>query len=183
MDKKHTEIIVQEIKYWKEHHLLPEESCDFLLALYTQGEQSVSVERKKEYTLQNVSLLMTLFCLIPLSFIITYFTDFYPILQIGIFFLFISFSFWTYFTFKKEHFPYQYIAFLTALILILYTSVFITRMYTQSDFIMKCVILVNFSSWLWLGWRNQLKYVLIIGCIALLFLLSWIILQKYMLIL
>ncbi|WP_080874627.1 hypothetical protein [Oceanobacillus timonensis] len=29
--------IIQEIVKWKENHLLPEEQCDFLLALYTRG--------------------------------------------------------------------------------------------------------------------------------------------------
>lgn len=174
MDNRHTEIIVQEIKYWKEHNLLSKEKCDFLLALYTQGEESAEegAHPKKHYSLQNIASLVTLLCAIPLSFVITYFTNFYEILQIGIFVLLISFSFWTYKNFKHTSFPFQYFALISGLVMILYTSVYVTQIYTESVLIIKSVILVNFIIWLWIGWKTQLKYVLIIGSIALLLLLS-----------
>ena len=37
MDQQRKAIIIHEIKYWKDNHLLPEHYCDFLLALYTEG--------------------------------------------------------------------------------------------------------------------------------------------------
>lgn len=177
-NNRHTEIIVKEIKYWREHHLLSEEKCDFLLALYTQGEETYqeSAGPKKRRQFQNIASLVTLLWLIPLSFIITYFTDFYEILQMVIFILFISFSFWAYNHFKKNEFPFEYVALLTGLMMILYTSVFLTKTLTETTIIIECVIFVNFLIWVWIGWKNQFKYVLIIGSIALLFLLISIIL-------
>lgn len=178
MVNRHTEIIVEEIKYWKEHKLLPKDKCDFLLALYTKGEQSQTERTNplKHRPFQNIASLATLLCVIPLSFIITYLTGFDETLQIGIFLLFISFSFWTYNSFRKTNVLYQYFALLTSLIMTLYATVFVARMYTESMFIMKCVICMNFVFWLWIGWKTQLKYVLITGSIALLLLLSSIIL-------
>ncbi len=177
-NNRHTEIIVEEIKYWREHNLLSKEKCDFLLALYTQGEETYheSAYPKKRRQVQNIASLVTLLCLIPLSFVITYFTDFYEILQLVIFILFISFSFWAYSHFKKNEFPFQYVALLTGLMMTLYTSVFLTRIVTETTIIIECVIFVNFLIWVWIGWKNRLRYVLIIGSAALLFLLISIIL-------
>ena len=42
MKENRIETIVNEIHYWKEHRLLPGEYCDFLLALYTQGQRDSS---------------------------------------------------------------------------------------------------------------------------------------------
>lgn len=39
-------IIISEIKYWKKSKLLPEQYCDFLLALYSHGEEEVNKEEK-----------------------------------------------------------------------------------------------------------------------------------------
>ncbi len=45
MDETRKQIIINEIEYWKEHHLLPEQYCDFLLALYTEGN---GIEKKEK---------------------------------------------------------------------------------------------------------------------------------------
>ncbi|WP_067836996.1 hypothetical protein [Amphibacillus sediminis] len=39
MDEQRRAVIINEIRYWKENHLLPDHYCDFLFALYTEGEQ------------------------------------------------------------------------------------------------------------------------------------------------
>jgi hypothetical protein len=39
MTNEKKKIIIQEIYYWKNSRLLPETYCDFLLALYTEGNQ------------------------------------------------------------------------------------------------------------------------------------------------
>ncbi|MFE3973100.1 MULTISPECIES: hypothetical protein [unclassified Peribacillus] len=38
MDEMRKKIIIQEINSWKESRMLPEQYCDYLLALYCQGE-------------------------------------------------------------------------------------------------------------------------------------------------
>ncbi|MDN4607041.1 hypothetical protein [Sporosarcina highlanderae] len=39
MGTERKKIIITEINYWKENKMLPEHYCDFLITLYTQGEQ------------------------------------------------------------------------------------------------------------------------------------------------
>lgn len=56
--------IITEIKYWKENKLLPEHYCDFLITLYTQGEQEGDIsasdailsKRKKKFNKSFVFL-------------------------------------------------------------------------------------------------------------------------------
>lgn len=53
-------IIVKEINYWKENKLLPVVYCDFLLALYTRGEDTESMEKSDELVSSNKSKLTLL---------------------------------------------------------------------------------------------------------------------------
>lgn len=46
MNAQRRKIIISEIKYWRQHKLLPEHYCDFLITLYAQGEQGVEEEKE-----------------------------------------------------------------------------------------------------------------------------------------
>ncbi|WP_058307423.1 hypothetical protein [Gracilibacillus massiliensis] len=50
MDEDRKKIIIQEINYWKDHHLLPNQYCDFLLALYTEGEGANDEKKDNKQT-------------------------------------------------------------------------------------------------------------------------------------
>ncbi|SER83027.1 hypothetical protein [Psychrobacillus sp. OK032] len=49
MSVQRKQIILNEIAFWKKNKLLPEHYCDFLTALYAQGE-GVEDERKEKYS-------------------------------------------------------------------------------------------------------------------------------------
>ncbi|QGH34956.1 hypothetical protein GI584_13315 [Gracilibacillus salitolerans] len=46
MDEERKQTIINEINYWKTHQLLPNQYCDFLLALYTEGEGAKEENRE-----------------------------------------------------------------------------------------------------------------------------------------
>ncbi|SFL81603.1 hypothetical protein SAMN04487943_104128 [Gracilibacillus orientalis] len=46
MDEERKQTIINEINYWKKSQLLPNQYCDFLLALYTEGEGVTTEEDK-----------------------------------------------------------------------------------------------------------------------------------------
>ena len=48
MNQQRKRIIISEIKYWKQHKLLPAHYCDFLITLYTQGEDEEDINAKSE---------------------------------------------------------------------------------------------------------------------------------------
>ncbi|ASF39935.1 hypothetical protein CEH05_12625 [Halobacillus halophilus] len=88
MKENRIETIVNEIHYWKEHRLLPGEYCDFLLALYTQGQKDSS-DREIEFNNSKRNVLTLMFSLLtlillPLSFLVIYFTEMNLILQTGL---------------------------------------------------------------------------------------------------
>lgn len=47
MANQRKQIILNEITFWKQNKLLPAHYCDFLMTLYTEGEQSEIEERKQ----------------------------------------------------------------------------------------------------------------------------------------
>ena len=46
MNPKRKQIIISEIKYWKQNKLLPAHYCDFLITLYARGEEDSEQEVK-----------------------------------------------------------------------------------------------------------------------------------------
>ena len=73
MRDERTKTIVREIKYWKQYRLLPDEYCDFLLALYTQGETEKEQPNKDvHHPLFYLWMCLSLL-LLPLSFLVIYF--------------------------------------------------------------------------------------------------------------
>ena len=81
MDRQRKDVIINEIHYWRESKLLPEQQCQFLLALYSEGEESF-LPTKKPITSMLVWVILSQVCFF-LSVFILYFTDFVGALQIG----------------------------------------------------------------------------------------------------
>ncbi|MCM3619091.1 hypothetical protein M3936_15995 [Sutcliffiella horikoshii] len=95
--------IVQEIEYWKKNRMLPDQYCNYLLALYTEGEavQGQRGQKKKMFHLFFSCLILSL---IPITFLVIYFTEMPVHLQMVLVTFFILLSFIGYFTFRKEQF-------------------------------------------------------------------------------
>ncbi|MFC4388505.1 hypothetical protein ACFOZ1_11910 [Gracilibacillus marinus] len=67
MDAERKKVIINEIKYWKDHRLLPTHYCDFLLALYTEGQGDEEIEERTKspyylffYFFNTLTLFITL---------------------------------------------------------------------------------------------------------------------------
>lgn len=56
MDQKRKQVLILEINSWKQNNLLPGHYCDFLLALYTEGQQNVNKSSHKSLKLQDSQL-------------------------------------------------------------------------------------------------------------------------------
>lgn len=89
MDSQRKAIIIQEILYWKENSLLPNTYCDFLLALYSGGDENqVSSESviKKNGPAQGKKwfLLFLPLIFLTISLLVIYFTKLSYLLQMTI---------------------------------------------------------------------------------------------------
>ena len=81
MNETRKKIIIHEIKYWKQTNLLPEKYCDYLLTLYSGGEEEIAPANKKS----NISLHIPLWIFTVIFFtilFINYFTEIPKGLQI-----------------------------------------------------------------------------------------------------
>lgn len=54
MSNQKKQIIINEISFWKQNKLLPEQYCDFLMTLYTEGNQSDEITGHAKKAIHNV---------------------------------------------------------------------------------------------------------------------------------
>lgn len=166
-------IIIKEIYYWKEHNLLPAVYCDFLLALYTNGQHTR--KEKPPARINKKILIFNIYAtvLATLSFIVLYFTQFPSFLQMGFVFFLLVIMFWLYIRQGEAHThkgSFNYILILL-LILILITSVHIVKLFFPNLWISNGIILLNIITWYYIGIKKRYKYLYWISSIALVFMI------------
>lgn len=54
MSNQKKQIIMNEITFWKQNKLLPEHYCDFLMTLYSEGNQNTEIEGKTKNAIKSV---------------------------------------------------------------------------------------------------------------------------------
>jgi hypothetical protein len=168
-----TRIIVKEIKYWKEHKLLPQAQCDFLLALYTQGEEDASstTTKKTKYRVYHFIQLILLVMLIPFSFLVVYFTQFNSILQLGILVLFISYTFGTFIYFQKKENNYIHISIIVLLFLLLIATDYLSDMLHFNQYVTIIFFVMNFIGWYILSRKLNFRYLMVSSFLAIILIL------------
>lgn len=88
MNAQRKKIIMTEINYWKSNKLLPEHYCDFLITLYTQGEEESEVDISdailiKEKKSMNLTILFFLLMTIGIG-VAMFFVTAYPTLTLSL---------------------------------------------------------------------------------------------------
>lgn len=160
--------IVKEIKYWKQHQLLPEVYCDFLLALYTNGDVEKGVMTKRtNWNISIVIQLVLLLLLIPFSFLVIYFTQFHTILQLCILLLFIIYASWVFIRLKRSSDPLLHIPLVVLLVLLLFTTIYLSELFSFNDKLKLSIVVGNFFVWLFISFKSRIKYLLLISIIGL----------------
>ncbi len=160
-----TNTIVKEIKYWKEHRLLPETQCDFLLALYTQGEDNnESADNKKNTFLYIQLILLTL--MVPFSFLVVYFTQFDIILQLSILVLFSGYAIWTSRYLYTRRINYVHLSIIVLLVLLLMITDLITNILQLNQYVTIFMFSLNFLGWFVLSRKLKYNYLLISSIVA-----------------
>ncbi|RDW19216.1 hypothetical protein CWR48_09235 [Oceanobacillus arenosus] len=173
-DNERIAIIVNEVKYWKAHKLLPAAQCDFLLALYTNGaniteEQEIFTDNKKRVNLNLIIQGILLILLLPSSFLVLYFTKFQPGLQLGILILFLSFAAWAFGSRRKTKGFIQQLAIVIGLFIVLLLAVFLSDLFFSNQPILQYVIPLNFVGWFMIGRKLRIQYLTITSVFLLFF--------------
>lgn len=175
MSDQRIEIIVKEINYWKENKLLPVVYCDFLLALYTRGEeatvpaviededfkkQSDKIEFKNliQFFLQLLTLLFALILIytLPTDIII------HSILLITL--LLVSFGV-CFFQKESDNLMAQLSIFILLLLLFI-ISLFFMRYFQMNYWVLNAFVVGQFIMWFYISRKKKLKYLTVISIVA-----------------
>lgn|SRR5690625_4010821 len=173
-DDRRIAIIVNEIEYWKQHRLLPEQYCDYLLALYTEGEgkEIFTKSRKAKRTtlfLERFQIVL-LYLSLPFSFIVIYFTEIHVYLQLVILTLFLLLSLWLCFRHIEEKGIHFHTSLVVSLFLFLFASLLVCGLLFTTQWAASITIALNFSLWILFGYVIRLKYLLCLGMAGVVFL-------------
>lgn len=181
MSERRIATVVEEIHYWKEHNLLPDVYCDFLLALYTNGEGTGEEEitRKNKINIVSAIQVTLLSLLLPFAFLVIYFTEFPVLLQVSTLLLFAAFSYRMTRVYSQKFSIYYHLSIVTFLLLLLLMSVYISTLFTANQWLLQFVIILNVVSWYFFSWQHDIKYLKIVSIFGIAFVILYIVLQKF----
>ncbi|KQL53518.1 hypothetical protein AN964_08425 [Heyndrickxia shackletonii] len=174
MNSSRKEIIINEITYWKQHQMLPEHYCDFLLALYTEGETSSAKKSRDKAFWKNSFIIFLILATLGLSVFVIYFTEFNFVLQTMILtsFVVLLLLFGIYYSKKKYWYTFFYIG---ASLHLLFLSVLLNdKLFHNGALSLSIIIIVNCLLWIFTGWKLKLYYFIISGIIGISVLLIYI---------
>ncbi|MGX1983116.1 hypothetical protein EDD69_108105 [Thermolongibacillus altinsuensis] len=171
MEQKRKEIIINEIKYWKQTRLLPEQYCDYLLALYTEGNEHEYTKKEKRnknfMRLLRLSLLVTICLLVPITLLVIYFTELSFVLQMLLLSLFVIICLSAVLFFAKQR-AFIHIPLMIGALILLLLSVRICEWYFPGEtMVLRLAITLNCLLWLFVGWRLKFLYFSISGALGL----------------
>ncbi|RLQ98194.1 hypothetical protein [Falsibacillus albus] len=166
---KRKETIVNEILLWKKNRMLPDHYCDFLLALYTEGNAPSTIHDHKNIK-QSQSAPMASFLKIAaislmliISVFVIYFTELSVLLQTTILTFFVVFILIAIFYYSnKPSFQHLlYIAF--AMLLLLLTVNLCGRLFHNNIWVLYITLFFNCILWIFSSFKFALLYFRIAG--------------------
>ena len=162
MEQKRKEIIINEIKYWKQTRLLPEQYCDFLLALYTEGNRDDVEQPTKQVPAWAIRVTMIMIgVFLPFALLVIYFTD----LSFIICFMIVRFF--------VQHKMLTHIALIVGALSLLLLSIRVSDIFfSESTSALAITVICNCFVWLLIGWRFSLMYFVISGVVGIILLFS-----------
>lgn len=173
MNENRKKIIVNEILSWRKNRMLPEHYCDFLLALYTEGNQpSENKERKsRSYYWKNHYLFLLL---IPITLFLIHFTELPINLQMTFSLIFVLAGIIFTFYYLRKGILLQIPLITSALILLLSSVEFISNLYPEYPKVLYFNLVFNCLLWLLSGWKLKLLSFVISGALGLILLIIYI---------
>ncbi|MBS4199696.1 hypothetical protein KHA93_08510 [Bacillus sp. FJAT-49732] len=163
MDDKRKKIILKEITFWKQNNMLPEHYCNYLIALYTEGEEQLQdkVIKRKFHLNIDIFFSMLFLFMIGIAIVITYITD----VSFGMQTLFLTFFVFvlilSIFIFRKMKKSKLLIFITGAFIFLLYTVQINDTYFSSNRKSLYIMILINCIVWIIGGvWRKQLFFII-----------------------
>lgn len=173
ISKEKTKIIINEINYWKEHRLLPDRYCDYLLALYSQGgEIKVAEGRRKKQRIAFVYFSLILVMLVVVSTLFIFYN--YLQLQFLLLAFGLIFSGMGIIFFRPNQQPISFIGWISFLLFLLQLSILLSQLYFNP---LTVIIMASIQFVLWsiIGHMRKDRILRMVGLIALLSMLIYVV--------
>lgn len=175
------QIILNEILFWKKNKLLPEHYCDFLITLYSEGNEVEIAEeanfkkavKAKEQRFQMAMSVLLIFISVVFLAILFLLTDFAWLLVpvvgiIALIFMIAAFNFA-----KKNHL-FAPVLQTAAALLIFGLSVKVSLTYFgENQFILYSLLIANCFMWTVTGLKLKLHYFSIAGILGVIILIGY----------
>ncbi|CQR46870.1 hypothetical protein BN1058_01153 [Paraliobacillus sp. PM-2] len=175
MSDEKNSIIIKEIQSWKSNHLLPEKYCNFLLALYTQGDadhikaDNASMMDAPKIRLLHVLIITVNIFILPITFIVLYSTHFKINLQVSIGILMILLSFGIYCVVRKKLQLSESFSFFILLLTVLIVSIGVLQQLIKQQDLISVVAMTQLFAWVLLGVRKKSILLISVGFVGCIF--------------
>ncbi|MFD1066375.1 hypothetical protein [Oceanobacillus locisalsi] len=180
-DQEKNQLIIQEIVKWKENHLLPEEQCDFLLALYTKGGE-IEVTKGKNVWLVISRKLYFVFILATLVSVIflDYYYDLVWYILAGILSTIFLINMVVYFNIDSKNMSYRYrcLFLFTHFLYVLQLSIYISKAAGLDNYLY-LVIILNVTGWMVFGYVRKMRFFYYAGFLLMITLITYVVFLKY----
>ncbi|MBM7691789.1 hypothetical protein JOC77_001199 [Peribacillus deserti] len=158
---------MNEVHYWKNNKMLPEQYCDYLLALY-QGDEEAGVSQKPLTVNKNKKAvpLVSAFLSVCLTLYVNYFTELSFNLQILLTIIFLILAAGFLFLIRDEKIPLQ-----IALVCLAFTFLLLTVKLAEYAFpghskVFYPILLIHCLIWMYIGKRLKMIYFILAGVLG-----------------
>jgi len=163
------QVIINEIEWWKESHLLPEQYCDYLLALYTEGnadsqETLSSKPTKKRFQGWLFSIILLF---LPVMLLVIYFTELSFVLQMLLYSLFTLICLGAALFYIEKNFFVHGLLSMAALCLLLMSYEAVSFYFPKNFLILVVLLVLHCVLWIIAGFRLKIVYFKVAGFIGL----------------
>ncbi|RSK27875.1 hypothetical protein EJF36_13860 [Bacillus sp. HMF5848] len=169
MDNSRKQIIIHEITYWKQSKLLPDHYCDFLLALYSEGEYKEEAPKKQVFSSKELFTYIWLFvsiAFIPITILVNYFTKWPLQMQMGLAIAFIVMTMTAAIIGKRNKYFFHVSIITTVLLIFLLCVGIAVTLFPTNNYVLASVVLGNCLAWILFGIRLKVLYFAFSGAVG-----------------
>ena len=161
-----TEIIISEIQLWKQTKMLPEQYCDYLLALYTGGNGVDDENYKNPQRKIMFKDLLLSSCTLAISLFVIYFTELSIVLQTAILASFVGLLVGLGIYYIKKQLSPLLLYTSAACILLLASTELTGKVFKGSSIELYTTLFLNCFLWIGAGLKWKLNYFSLAGTVG-----------------
>jgi hypothetical protein len=176
MNQHRKDIILKEIQYWKKNRLLPEQYCNYLLALYSEGQHDEKEGKNKLIPIFLKAVFPNFLILLIIGVLLAnYFTEMSIHLQITINLIFLCISIgFTWFYLRKNNVYSKIFMILAFLLFFVGTIEAYDYFFSRNNSVLASLAIIHCLLWFFSGKALRFNYLKIAGLAGILIIGSFL---------